>query len=92
MSSRCGAPFKLDAVEAPDSANIYSGIRLKTDEAGNLLDEDEWQAILVPKTAKKAAAKKARKVAKQVARKVADAKLTDEDMDLFDDADLQPAY
>lgn len=85
------APFKLDAVEAPDSANIYSGIRLKTDEAGNLLDEDEWQAILDPKAAMKAAAKKARKVAKRVARKVADANLTDEDMDLFDDADLQPA-
>lgn len=86
------APFKLDAIVAPDSANIYAGVRLKTDETGNLLDEDEWQAVVDPDAAKRAAQKRSKKLAKRVAKKVADADLSDEDMGLFDEAELQPAY
>lgn len=37
-----------DASAASDYANIYAGIRLKTDGIGRFLDEDEWEAITNP--------------------------------------------
>lgn len=72
------------AVEAPESANIYAGIRLKTNELGVLLDEDAWEAQLNPKAAKKAA----KSAAKRRAKKIPEADLADEDLSLFDDAEL----
>ena len=41
------------AESAPDAANIYAGIRFKTDSNGDFLDEDKWEAFINPKPAKK---------------------------------------
>jgi len=45
----------MEAAAASDYANIYAGIRLKTDGVGRFLDEDEWEAITNPDAIKQSA-------------------------------------
>lgn len=39
-------PYADEMTPAPDAANIFAGLRLKTNDAGRLMDEDEWEAYL----------------------------------------------
>lgn len=48
VQSKWRPEFSLDAAVAPDSANIFAGIRLKTTSFGVWLDEDEWAKIAGP--------------------------------------------
>lgn len=46
LQSKWHEPMTPPAKPAPDAANIFVGLRLKTDERGDLMTEDEWEIVV----------------------------------------------
>lgn len=83
--------YTLSAAVAPDSANIFAGIRLKTDAAGNFLDEDAWIKIAGRPPKVKGAPRSAAEAEDLADRFDAEDSL-DDLADLADDADLDEVF